>query len=215
MEVAVHPSEEILAAVASGQADLPHRVLVEGHLDSCPPCRATLREMSAPGGELLASLPVVRPPDGLWEQLRAKIQTLPPASRAVDPALAGFPLPEGARREMPAITPLRWHRIPLHPARYAVLFRDQFSGSALLIGHMPPRRGVPEHLHLGPEDILVLAGGYEDDAGSFETGGWASYAPGTVHRPFTEPGEECWTLTRLEKPNLFLGWRGWLQGLRR
>ncbi|HSS51347.1 MAG TPA: cupin domain-containing protein [Thermoanaerobaculia bacterium] len=212
----MHPSEEILVAVASGQADLPHRVMVEGHLDSCAPCRATLAELSAPGGALLASLPVARPPDALWEQLRARIQTLPQGSRAVDdPALAAFPLPEGARREMPTIGELHWHRIPLHPARYAVLFRDRASGSALLIGHMPPRRGVPEHLHLGPEDILVLAGGYEDHTGNFEKGAWGSYAPGTRHRPVTEPGEECWTLTRLEKPNLFLGWRGWLQSLKR
>jgi putative transcriptional regulator len=211
----MHPCEEILVAVAAGQADLPHRVMVEGHLDSCAPCRATLAEMSAPGGALLASLPAAPPPDALWERLRASIQTLPQASHAADPALAGFPLPAGARREMPEISPLRWHRIPLHPARYAVLFRDPGTGSALLIGHMPPRRGVPEHLHLGPEDILVLAGGFADHTGAFEQGAWASYAPGTRHRPFTEPGEECWTLTRLEKPNLFLGWRGWLQSLRR
>lgn len=211
----MHPSEEILVAVASGQADLPHRVMVEGHLDSCAPCRATLAELSEPGGALLASLPVAPPPAALWEQLRARIQTTPQGGPAADPALSVFPLSEGARREMPPIGPLRWHRIPLHPARYAVLFRDHASGSALLIGHMPPRRGVPEHLHLGPEDILVLAGGYEDHTGSFETGAWGSYAPGTQHKPVTEPGEECWTLTRLEKPNLFLGWRGWLQGLRR
>jgi len=211
----MHPSEEILVAVASGHADLPHRVMVEGHLDSCAPCRATLAELSEPGGALLASLPVAPPPAALWEQLRARIQTLPQGSRAADPALSGFPLPAGARREMPEIKPLHWHRIPLHPARYAVLFRDQASGSALLLGHMPPRRGFPEHLHLGPEDILVLAGGYEDHIGNFEQGTWASYAPGTRHEPVTEPGEECWTLTRLEKPNLFLGWRGWLQALKR
>lgn len=200
----MHPSEEILVAVASGQADLPHRVMVEGHLDSCAFCRATLAELSEPGGALLASLPVARPPAALWEQLRTRIQTLPQGSRTGDPALSGFPLPEGARREMPQTGPLHWHRIPLHPARYAVLFRDQASGSALLLGHMPPSHGVPEHLHLGPEDILVLAGGYEDHTGNFETGAWGSYAPGSRHQPVTEPGEECWTLTRLEKPNLFL-----------
>jgi len=211
----MHPSEEILVAVASGHADLPHRVMVEGHLDSCAPCRATLAEISTPGGALLASLPVAPPPDALWEQLRTRIQTLPQASRDVNPALSSFPLPEGARREMPDIAPLHWRRIPLHPARYAVLFRDRVTGSALLIGHMPPRLGVPEHLHLGPEDILVLAGGYEDHVGSFEAGAWASYAPGTRHQPVTEPGEECWTLTRMEKPNLFTGWRGWLQRLGR
>lgn len=211
----MHPPEEILAAVASGQADLPYRVMVEGHLDSCAPCRATLAEMSAPNGALLASLPVAQPPAALWERLRERIQTLPQVRWAPNPALSGVPLPEGAQREMPDVAPLSWHRVPLHPARYAVLFRDKISGSALLLAHMPPELGFPEHVHLGPEDILVLAGGYEDHFGTFEEGTWASYAPGSLHRPITEPGEACWTLTRLEKPNLFLGWRGWLQSLRR
>ncbi len=213
---AMHPSEELLVAVASGQADLPHRVMVEGHLDSCAPCRAALAEVSTPGGLLLASLPAARPPDALWERLRVGIGALPPGGGAAkNPALAPFPLPEGARREMPDIAAPRWHRVPANPGRYAVLFRDQVSGSVLLLGHMPPRRGFPAHLHLGPEDILVLTGGYEDHLGSFEQGDWASYPPGSQHRTFTEPGEECWTLTRLEKPNLYLGWRGWLQRLRR
>jgi putative transcriptional regulator len=212
----MHPSEELLVAVASGQADLPHRVMVEGHLDSCSPCRAALAEISTPGGLLLASLPAARPPDALWERLRDRIGALPRGGgAAANPALAAFPLPEGVRRELPEIAELRWHRMPAHPARYAALLRDQVSGSVLLLGHMPPRRGFPAHLHLGPEDILVLAGGYEDHLGTFEQGAWASYSPGSQHRPVTEPDEECWTLTRLEKPNLLLGWRGWLQRLQR
>ncbi|HYX23124.1 MAG TPA: hypothetical protein VFC23_03140, partial [Thermoanaerobaculia bacterium] len=121
----MHPSEELLVAVASGHADLPHRVMVEGHLDSCAPCRAALAEISAPGGALLASLPAVRPPDALWERLRARVGALPPGAAglaAANPALAGFPLPAGARREMPEIAALRWHRVPAHPARWTVLF---------------------------------------------------------------------------------------------
>jgi putative transcriptional regulator len=211
----VHPSEELLVAAASGQADLPHRVMVEGHLDGCAACRAAVAGISAPGGALLASLPAVHPPDVLWERLRAQISALPPEGPAMNPALAGLPLPEGARRELPETTALRWRRLPAHPTRYAVLLRDPLTGSALILAHMPPKHGYPAHVHLGPEDILVLAGGYEDRFGTFEAGAWASYAPGSQHRPWTEPHEECWTLTRLEKPNRFLGWRGWLQRLRR
>ncbi|MEA2603581.1 MAG: putative transcriptional regulator [Acidobacteriota bacterium] len=214
----MHPTEEILVAVASGQADLPHRVMVEGHLDGCAACRAAVAEISTPGGALLESLPAVRPPDILWERLRARVGTLPQAGPALSPALAGLPLPEGARRELsetPGMKELRWRRMPAHPARYAVLLRDRLTGSALILGHMPPELGYPAHLHVGPEDILVLTGGFEDQFGAFETGAWASYAPGSQHRPVTEPGEKCWTLTRLETPNLYLGWRGWLQRLQR
>lgn len=216
----MHPAEELLVAVASGQADLPYRVMVEGHLDGCAACRAAVAGISSPGGALLSGLPAVRPPDVLWERLRARIGDLPQGDPAMNPALAGLPLPEGARRElseMPEMkmkrTELRWRKLPAHPARYAVLLRDRLTGSVLVLGHMPPERGYPAHVHLGPEDILVLTGGFEDQFGAFETGAWATYAPGSQHRPVTEPGEECWTLTRLERPNLYLGWRGWLQRL--
>ncbi len=211
----MHPSEELLLAVASGQADLPHRVLVEGHLDNCPACRAAMGEISAPGGALLEDLPEMPIPPGLWESLKAKIDALPPQLSARK-AFAGLPLPASILHELPDLqTPedIRWHRLPLRGARLARLLRDPVTGSALLLGHMPPRRVFPEHIHLGPEDVLVLAGGYEDHFGIFEAGAFASYAPGSKHRPLTEPDEECWILTRLEKPNLFTGWRGWVQRL--
>ncbi|HKI03915.1 MAG TPA: cupin domain-containing protein [Thermoanaerobaculia bacterium] len=207
----MHPSEELLLAVASGEADLPYRVLVEGHLDACAACRATLGEISAPGGALLSELRPEQPPDIVWQSLRTRIAALPPKPQS--PPFAGIPLPEAARRELPDLDEVRWMRLPIRGARLAVLIRDPFTGSVLILGHMPPRRFFPEHLHQGPEDVLVLAGGYADRFGTYEAGVFASYAPGTRHRPLTEPDEECWILTRLEKPNLFLGWRGWVQRL--
>jgi putative transcriptional regulator len=123
-------------------------------------------------------------------------------------------LPEAVRRELPNLREIRWRHLPAtRGARLAALLRDPFTGSVLILGYMPPRRFFPAHLHQGPEDVLVLAGGYEDQLGTYEAGVFASYAPGSRHRPLTEPDEECWILTRLEAPNLFLGWRGWVQRL--
>jgi putative transcriptional regulator len=204
----MHPPEELLLAVASGHADLPHRVLVEGHLDACAACRSAVAELSAPGGALLAGLAAAPPPDRLWERLRREVAALPPGRGPDDPLLAGLPLPPGVRRELPPLPAIPWRRLPVRGARLAVLLRDRVTGSALVLGHLPARRFFPRHLHTGPEDVLILAGGYADQFGSFEAGAYGCYAPGTQHRPFTEPDEECWTLLRLEKPNRFLGWRG-------
>jgi putative transcriptional regulator len=211
----IHPPEEILLAIASGQADLPRRVLVEGHLDSCAACRAVIAELSAPGGALLGGIAEETPSDRVWERLWAQVQAIPPGAGMPDPALADLPLPAGVRRELPPLREIAWRRLTVRGARLAVLLRDRFTGSALILGHMPAKRAFPRHLHLGTEDVLVLAGGYEDQYGTFEAGAYAQYAPGTEHRPLTEPGEECWTLLRLEKPNLLYGWRGWLQRLER
>ena len=172
-------------------------------------CRATLAELSAPGAAFLFNTPAEPPPDDLWRRLQERIASSP--SPPESPLLAEIPLPAVARRELPEIGACRWRYLPARGARLATLLRDPLSGSALYAVHMPARRIFPEHLHQGPEDVLVLAGGYADEFGDFEAGAFASYAPGTRHRPMTEPDEECWVLFRIEKPNLFTGWRGWLQ----
>ncbi|HZF08045.1 MAG TPA: cupin domain-containing protein [Thermoanaerobaculia bacterium] len=209
----MHPSEETLLALASGEADLPLRATVEGHLASCPSCRTTLGELTAAGGALLRGLAPAPPPDHLWQQVLARVTPgKPPAASALDP-LAALPLPEETRRELPPLCSLRWRSAWTPKARYALLARERATGSLLLVGHMPPGRYFPRHQHPGREDVLVLAGGYEDERGRYEAGEYAVYEPGSQHRPATEPGEECWILFRLEAPIRFLGWRGGLQRL--
>jgi len=211
----MHPSEETLLALASGEADLPLRATVEGHLASCPACRATLGELTTAGGALLRGLVPASPPDHLWQQVLCRV-TPGDGERGERPArdpLADLPLPAETRRELPPLAGLRWKSAWAPKARYALLARERATGSLLFIGHMPPGRHFPRHRHPGREDVLVLAGGYEDERGRYEVGEYAVYEPGSEHRPATEPGEECWILFRLEAPIRFLGWRGGLQRL--
>lgn len=229
----MHPTEEILLGVASGEADLPRRVLVEGHLGGCASCRATLAELTLPGAALLRAIDGEAPPRALWDGICRRIElpaarpgprpglpggesTAPPGVLSPGPAVAALPLPGNVRRELPALATLR--RIPwrwaLAPgAWYAELARDAATGSVLLLGYLAPGRWLPAHRHLAQEDVLVLAGGFDDRQGRHEAGEYAIYAEGSEHRPVTEPGEACWCLARLEKANLLLGWRGWVQRL--
>ena len=94
-----------------------------------------------------------------------------------------------------------------------MLSADRDTGAILMVGHMGPGRGFPRHWHPGREDVLILAGGYADDRGTWEAGAFGTYEPGSEHQPVTEPDEECWVLLRLERPVRFRGWRGWLQRL--
>lgn len=210
-----HPAQELLLSFATGQVDLPHRVMIEAHLAGCSVCRASVAEISAPGGALLRGLSQEAPSARLWERLRSRLEE--PEERArrdeMPPLLAGIPLPAAARAELPEIRELRWRRAFARGARLAPLLRDPFTQSVLLIGYVPARRAFPRHLHVGPEDIVLLSGGYEDEMGHYEAGEYAAYAPGTVHQPVMAPGETCWALTRLERPNRLLGWQGWAQRL--
>ena len=56
------------------------------------------------------------------------------------------------------------------------------AGGSVLI-RMAPGHGYPPHRHLGPEEVLVLAGGYSDDRGTYRAGDYVGYEPGSVHAP--------------------------------
>ncbi len=55
-------------------------------------------------------------------------------------------------------------------------------GSTVLI-RMAPGCGYPTHLHLGLEDVLVLAGGYRDELGEYCSGAFVRYPAGSRHSP--------------------------------
>ncbi len=48
---------------------------------------------------------------------------------------------------------------------------------------MAPGCGYPAHRHLGPEEVLVLQGGYSDAEGSHSAGTWLRYPAGSDHAP--------------------------------
>lgn len=56
-------------------------------------------------------------------------------------------------------------------------------GAASVLIRMDPGTGYAPHRHLGGEDVLVLAGGYEDEWGTHRQGDHVHYPPGSVHAP--------------------------------
>jgi anti-sigma factor ChrR (cupin superfamily) len=51
------------------------------------------------------------------------------------------------------------------------------------------------HGHPGGEEILVLRGVFQDEAGRYPTGSWLRNPPGSVHRPWSEAGCTIWVKT--------------------
>lgn len=204
-----HPADETLAAAASGQLDRPHQLVLEAHLARCTPCSARLGELAAPGGAWLAQLPPEPLSAQCWEGIAAALLE-PPAEDALDPSL---PLPASVRQELAGTPrPIWWSRW-LNGGRVAVLLEDPTTKAQLCVGEMPGGRRFPRHRHLGFEQVTVLAGGYEDERGSFEDGDYAEYAPDSEHGPDTLDGEPCCLLFRLDGKVRFSGWRGFLQRL--
>ena len=51
------------------------------------------------------------------------------------------------------------------------------------------------HRHLGGEEILVLSGVFQDEAGTYPTGTWLRNPPGSVHSPWSDSGCTIWVKT--------------------
>lgn len=65
----------------------------------------------------------------------------------------------------------------------------------MVLIRMAPGRGYPPHRHIGAEDVLVLRGGYLDDAGVHGEGSFVSYPAGSAHAPVA-----CGDSARPESP---------------
>ena len=63
-----------------------------------------------------------------------------------------------------------------------------------LVRWAPGTRFQP-HGHPGGEEILVLAGVFQDEHGTYPAGSWLRNPPGSVHRPWSEAGCTIWVKT--------------------
>jgi anti-sigma factor ChrR (cupin superfamily) len=61
-----------------------------------------------------------------------------------------------------------------------------------------PLAGVERRMldRSGGEEILVLAGVFNDEHGAYPTGSWLRNPPGSRHRPWSEEGCTIWVKTR-------------------
>jgi putative transcriptional regulator len=208
----MHPPLHALRAYADESAGLTTQLLVEAHLALCATCPYLVREYCEPQTRLpeaTLSDEIQRPSfDRVWGAVEEAVATWRMPEVGVVPAtvLAALPDPAG------------WRWVSLWPRRvkFALLTRDIETGSALYLSYYAPRSRFPRHRHVGLEENVILSGGYQNGDVHVEAGDWVIGAPGSEHTPETGPEEDCWCLSRIERPGLrFSGWRGWVQRCRR
>jgi putative transcriptional regulator len=202
-----HPSSERLLAYATGDVDVPMRLLVETHLSLCSDCARTVGRLGAPGATVLGAMPEEPVPPGLFERIWAE------ASRHEPPRpVEGVPLPPSVLAELPPPESWRWHAVPRSGSRTARLVRDAPGGCGLFLVHMAAGARFPRHAHLGAEEGMVLAGGVWDRGRFLGAGDWSIAPAGSKHELLADPVEGGWALVREECEHVrFSGWRGVLQ----
>jgi putative transcriptional regulator len=213
----LHPDPERLALHAAGQLRPVERAVIETHLTFCPSCMEQLRELLEPGGRWLEELTGTAVAPATWQRLERRLD-LPP----IDPTTAEFPdagvrgavLPASALAELDDPRPaLQWRTVPTTRARYALLANDAEADIDLVLVGLDPGQRFPRHVHLGNEEVVILAGAYTDDYAHLVPGNYYHYPPGSEHGTLIDAGEPCWSLGLLEHGVRFRGVLGALQWL--
>ncbi len=195
-----HPHQELLYSYVDGTLDAPRRLLVEAHLalcHSCPTRAADYRQVGEPLPDATLHDELDVPPfDRVWMAVERVMVRRRSPEAAVLPAALLTALPD----------PFEWQWVEVSPQRVksALLICDAGTGSSLFLTHFALGSAFPRHRHIGLEENVILAGGYESGGMRADAGDWVSGPPGSEEMPRTEPDEECWCLSRIEPPGIEL-----------
>ena len=101
-----------------------------------------------------------------------------------------------SKRALHDTNTLAWMPSPMAGVERRMLDRrgDEVARATSIVRYMPGSR-FERHVHGGGEEFLVLAGVFQDDQGTYPAGSWLRNPPGSVHRPWSEPGCTIWVKT--------------------
>lgn len=206
-----HPSDDWLAAYASGAVDEQTSVLIATHLTYCPQCRAEIARHEAIGGALLDVLGADET-DASGEEGSHPASGSPTASQLNETAARA---PNGT---LAAIAPtpllnyvyemtgktdldaLSWSFYGAGIDR-AVLV-DGPEGPLVRLLRAKPGAKFPHHRHLSEELTVVLQGAYKDKTGRYDVGDVQCVPTEVAHQPVIEEGDICIALVVSERPTV-------------
>jgi len=76
-----------------------------------------------------------------------------------------------------------WKETSWPGVRLSFLHSDRASGEATVLIDLMPNAAYPAHLHLGTEEVFVVAGSYADEAGEYPAGSLQRFPKGSSHHP--------------------------------
>ena len=209
MNIAHHPSDDLLLSYASGSLDEGTALLVATHLALCPACRAEISRLESLGGAILeAAPPVALTADALEATLARLDRKIGTETKA-----AGTPFFDDGARRIPQplrgylgerLTSLPWRT--LGPRVGYVDVVPKRNGISVRLLRIAAGTAIPDHGHGGDEHTLVLEGAFSDEIGRFARGDVETAGPADVHSPIAEADGECICLAVTHAPLRFEGW---------
>jgi putative transcriptional regulator len=200
MTITHHPSDETLAAFASGGLDEARSVVVAAHVALCEQCRTTMGALEQVGGTLIeqAAPAALRP-----EALDAALARIGTAAPSVSAALAVADYP--AVLAPYGVGPWRWIGPGLYWRGTDVPSGD---GTRVFMLKSAPGSSLLHHGHSGVEWTCVLEGAFRHELGRYGPGDFDDADDSVDHTPFVEPGPTCVCLVALQGKLELRGWIG-------
>ncbi|TPM95000.1 ChrR family anti-sigma-E factor [Mesorhizobium sp. B2-1-3A] len=198
-----HPTEETLAAFASGTLDEGRSVVVAVHASLCPACNGKTRRYEAIGGVLLdQTSPAAMKPDALQKVLGLIDTNLPAPIATPEEPLDRYQL--GKWRWV-------WPGVRQRSISVPVV-----SNIKVFMLKAEPGIQLPHHKHTGYEWTCVLEGAFEHQFGRYGPGDFDEADETLEHKPTICQGATCVCIVALQGNIKFQsGWGRMIQPLLR
>jgi len=201
MSIAHRPSNETLAAFATGQLDEGLALVVATHLERDAASRQRLRGFQSIQGALLEAAAPVPMATGASDVLARDVGFEP--KREARPA----PVPEaGLPRVLQPYALGPWRPIGIRIA----MRRVDVPGAEARVFMLRAGPGValPHHKHSGLEWTTILSGAYEHQYGRYAAGDFDEADAEHEHTPLVDAVEGCTCIAAVTGDVLFQGWLG-------
>ncbi|MBY0380650.1 MAG: ChrR family anti-sigma-E factor [Xanthobacteraceae bacterium] len=201
MTITHHPSDETLAAFASGTLDEARSIVVAAHVSLCARCRATVHALEQIGGAMVERAEPAPLRAEAIEAVMSRLDSNSDVSARPHVPKQDYPL---------ALSPYDvgpWRRIGrgLYWRKADVYSQD---GTRVFMLKAAPGTWLPHHRHAGTEWTCVLAGAFHHDLGRYGPGDFDEADESVEHRPFVEQGATCVCLVALQGGLKLQGWIG-------
>jgi putative transcriptional regulator len=174
-----HPSDEILAAYASGASEPGFGLVVGAHVETCAACRARVAAFEAASGQALADLPQAGIAADALARTLARLDEEPARAAALDtrPLLERLPL-----KHKRWVAPGVW---------VAAVDTPHAPENRVYVLSVAKGGLTARHAHSGAEFCTVLKGAYRDELGVFAAGDFAAAESDLNHQPVVHGDETC------------------------
>lgn len=198
-----HPTDETLAAFASGTLDEGRSVVVSMHMSFCTACKNKARRYEAVGGALLErTSPARMKPDALQNVLKVIDTDLPAPDTSPEEPLDRYQL--GKWRWV-------WPGVRQRSISVPVV-----SNIKVFMLKAEPGIQLPHHKHTGYEWTCVLEGAFEHQFGRYGPGDFDEADETLEHKPTICEGAACVCIVALQGEIKFQsGWGRLIQPLLR